>query len=196
MAKVKGPLFSLSASGKLADTLVYMTWKGIQDVRKWLIPANPQTENQQQQRGYMTSAVAYWHSVLFSANDRIAWNLYATVAGRPMSGFNRFVKNVLDMLRLEKTYVNLTGFGFTPTDETITVSLIAEAQGKTIWVRYGTSKTAMIYTTVMVDDTDGTYSLEIGGLNNDVLYYFQCYVTLPEEENKNITGIGEGTPAA
>ncbi len=50
MAKVTGPLFSLSASGQIAKTLVFMKWKGIADVRKYVIPANPNTAAQQAQR--------------------------------------------------------------------------------------------------------------------------------------------------
>lgn len=43
MAKVYGPLHSDSASGKLANSLVFFGWKGLNVVRKYLIPANPQT---------------------------------------------------------------------------------------------------------------------------------------------------------
>ena len=37
---------SMTASGKLADTVVYFSWKGISVVRQWLIPANPQSADQ------------------------------------------------------------------------------------------------------------------------------------------------------
>lgn len=46
MAKVSGPLFSLSASGKIGDAIVYFGWKGINTVRQWLVPANPESEGQ------------------------------------------------------------------------------------------------------------------------------------------------------
>ena len=46
MAKVTGPLMSMTASGKLADTIVFFSWKGIATVRQWLIPANPQSADQ------------------------------------------------------------------------------------------------------------------------------------------------------
>lgn len=46
MAKVSGPLYSMSASGKLADAMVYFGWKGINVVRQWLKPANPMSANQ------------------------------------------------------------------------------------------------------------------------------------------------------
>jgi len=46
MAKVTGPLYSMSASGKIADAMVYFGWKGLNVVREWLKPANPQTADQ------------------------------------------------------------------------------------------------------------------------------------------------------
>lgn len=50
MAKTTGPLFSVSASGKLANSVVYFTWKGVNVVRQWLKPANPQVAAQGDQR--------------------------------------------------------------------------------------------------------------------------------------------------
>jgi len=46
MAKVTGPLMSMSASGTLGKALVYFGWKGINVVREWLKPGNPKTADQ------------------------------------------------------------------------------------------------------------------------------------------------------
>jgi len=46
MAKVISPLFSFEASGKIADSMVFFTWKGRNVVRKWTIPTNPMSEDQ------------------------------------------------------------------------------------------------------------------------------------------------------
>ncbi|GBE27447.1 hypothetical protein BMS3Bbin03_01372 [bacterium BMS3Bbin03] len=35
MSKVKGPLLSISASGKIADSIVFGKWKGIQCARAY-----------------------------------------------------------------------------------------------------------------------------------------------------------------
>ena len=96
MAKVTGPLFSLSASGQIAKTLVFMKWKGIADVRKYVIPANPNTAAQQTQRAFITAALAMWHVTDWVAADLTAWNLHATTLGKVMSGFNSFVKLFVD----------------------------------------------------------------------------------------------------
>lgn len=50
MAKVTAPLMSMSASGKIADAIVFFTWKGRNVVRQWLTPANPQSTSQGDQR--------------------------------------------------------------------------------------------------------------------------------------------------
>lgn len=50
MAKVTGPLMSMSASGKLANSLVFFAWKGNNVVREYLKPANPRSSAQGDQR--------------------------------------------------------------------------------------------------------------------------------------------------
>jgi len=50
MAKVTGPLMFMSASGKIADALVFAAWKGVSYVRQFVIPTNPQSEGQGDQR--------------------------------------------------------------------------------------------------------------------------------------------------
>jgi hypothetical protein len=46
MAKVTGPLFSMSASGKIANSMVFFGWKGLNVVRQWVIPANKMSADQ------------------------------------------------------------------------------------------------------------------------------------------------------
>ncbi|GAI59148.1 unnamed protein product [marine sediment metagenome] len=104
MAKVKGPLFSLGASGKLADSLVYMNWKGIDDVRQYVIPANPKTADQQTQRGYFTTAVGQWHTDGFTIEDVKAWNLLALALKEALSGFNVYVRLKVNSLIAELTW--------------------------------------------------------------------------------------------
>jgi hypothetical protein len=50
MAKAQGPLFSISASGTLAKSMVFAGWKGINVVRQWVKPANPMKDTQGDQR--------------------------------------------------------------------------------------------------------------------------------------------------
>jgi hypothetical protein len=46
MAKVTGPLYSMGASGKLGNALVFFPWKGLNVVREWLVPTNKESSGQ------------------------------------------------------------------------------------------------------------------------------------------------------
>ena len=50
MAKVTGPLYSMSASGKIANAMVFFPWKGLNVVREWLIPVNKESAAQGNRR--------------------------------------------------------------------------------------------------------------------------------------------------
>src|SRR3972149_639905 len=97
MAKLKAPLLSFGASGKLADTLVYFPWKGLAVVRSYVIPANPNSAGQQTQRGILTESVASWHALGLDDDDVTAWNRYAASRPTPQSGFNAFAKDFVDL---------------------------------------------------------------------------------------------------
>ena len=56
MAKVTGPLFSLSASGKIGDIMVHFGWKGRNVVRQWLKPTNPRDQQQKEVRQALAAA--------------------------------------------------------------------------------------------------------------------------------------------
>jgi len=145
MAKVTGPLFSLSASGQIAKTLVFMKWKGIDDVRKYVIPANPNTAAQQAQRAFITAALAMWHVTDWIAADLTAWNLLATTLGKVMSGFNAFVKLFVDANVAGKTYASCSNYAPTPADTTASIEFDTTLTGVLeATLKYGVSKTAMV----------------------------------------------------
>lgn len=93
MARITGPLLSLSASGKIADVLVASTWKGIPVMRQYVKPSNPQTEGQVAQRDCMSACVSAWRNYFTNATGRTAWNRLALLLADTMSGFNAFVRN-------------------------------------------------------------------------------------------------------
>jgi len=53
MCKVTGPMHSDGASGQFGKAIVFAGWKGIQYVRKYVIPSNPQSEGQGDNRVIM-----------------------------------------------------------------------------------------------------------------------------------------------
>ena len=96
MAKLTGPLLSLSASGQFAKTMVYATWKGIKYARQYVIPQNPNTSAQQVARGYFSTAVAAYTGAI--SGTKTAWTNYASQNGMAESGFNLFVGKYCDFL--------------------------------------------------------------------------------------------------
>lgn len=46
MAKVTGPLYSMSASGTIGKAITFSGWKGVSYVRQWVTPANPMNPDQ------------------------------------------------------------------------------------------------------------------------------------------------------
>ena len=171
MAKVKGPLFSLGASGQIAKTLVYMTWKGIDDVREYVIPANPNTAGQQTQRGYFSAAVEAWHTDGYTALDVAAWNLYALAQKVAASGFNMFTKlRVLADVAVH-AWVTLTAVAIssiTAVGASVVVDVASDQTGK---LYIGTSKTSMFTEFSGAFDTDH-YTFTLNGLSELTTYYF------------------------
>ncbi len=111
MARVKGPLFSLEASGSVSKTIVYSQWKGRNYVREHTIPLNPQTAAQVNVRTAMTLLVAAWQ-----AEDpayQTTWGEYGKQFN--LSGFNSYVSRGMDAYMLQHgsailpTGVSVTG---------------------------------------------------------------------------------------
>ncbi|MBA7521987.1 hypothetical protein ES705_14099 [subsurface metagenome] len=103
MAKLKGPLMSLGASGQLAKTLVYFPWKGLAVVREYVIPSNPKTALQLSQRGHLTNSVDLIHAAMADATnplvslDQVAYAALAAAKGRIITWFNQAVKLCIDV---------------------------------------------------------------------------------------------------
>jgi len=97
MARVRTPLLSFGARGKLANTLVFFPWKGIDAVREYVVPTNPKTAAQTAHRAIVTSVVSAWRNYFTNAVGRAAWDRSATQDSRPLSGFNLFSSNAIKL---------------------------------------------------------------------------------------------------
>lgn len=95
MAKVTGPLLSIGARGSIAATQVYSSWKGIDYVRQYVIPANPNTAAQQTTRGVFKEASDLW--LRAPTLIRAPWDRNAV--GRPYTGRNKFIGSYIGALR-------------------------------------------------------------------------------------------------
>ena len=104
MAKPTAPLLSFGAEGTLAKTMVFSKWKGRPYVRRYVIPANPNTTAQQSTRDAFRTANSFWKSAptLFVA----PWTRFAT--GQVLTNRNAFVGRFVKDLRGLATMATIT----------------------------------------------------------------------------------------
>ena len=64
MAKVTGPLMSMEASGTIGDALTFSRWVGRPYVRRYTVPSNPQTLDQETHRNRFSAigTITTWAS--------------------------------------------------------------------------------------------------------------------------------------
>ncbi len=156
MAKVNAPLFSFNAAGKLANSLVYFGWKGLDVVRSYVVPANPKTAGQVTQRGYFTAAVAAIHAALalaanmLDAADKAAYSVLASTRATPRTWFNEIVKLWADVEVAGNTPVIYTDGTISDAahDSFDCILYLSEETGSTLAAGkfyFGTSKSALIH---------------------------------------------------
>lgn len=87
MAKLGGPLMSMSASGTVGNIITFATWKGRPYVRTRVIPSNPKSAAQLGVRAMMTFLSQQWAGL--STANKATWDVAADA--RKVSPFNAFV---------------------------------------------------------------------------------------------------------
>lgn len=206
MAKLKAPLMSLGASGKLAGALVYFGWKGLDVVRQYVIPANPKTTAQNTQRGYLTEVVAAIHTLEalaaqpLAAADQAAYALWGAIFSTPRTWFNQACRQSIKQRVAAKRGALYRGGVMTPTSGQIAVSLyftkVSGANDITAGTfYYGTSKSALINSiaaTVAADHLTAT----ITPLLNGTKYYIQFRPSTHADYVGAYSGIYYATPHA
>lgn len=172
MAKLKAPLLSFGARGKIAGSLVYFPWKGIDCVREYVVPANPRSTQQIIQRTHFEDAVDAWHANNYTDADRIAWNQYAGILAQIMSGFNAMMRLAIAMLRDSVAWEVMSDIQVdTPTVNGFDVNVENGVAGRTLQARIGTSRTHFPVAEALADDSDDTYSLTWAAGQADTDYY-------------------------
>ncbi|SFM05094.1 hypothetical protein [Halanaerobium salsuginis] len=186
MAKVTGPLFSLDASGKFADSLVFAKWKGINTVRQYAHPTNANTAKQQAVRKAFTAASALYQSLL--GTDKDAWKVRAS--GQPMSGYNVFMGIAVQILTQMRAFTLLNNVAIDNiTSSSAQIKLTANEDGQAT-IYYGT--TAGSYTNSIDVDLvqDSEISAALNDLESATNYYFrivQNAIVLAAPENLAVT---------
>lgn len=95
MAKVTAPLLSFGASGTIAGIQTYSRWRGIPYARQRVIPANPNSPDQQLTRNSFKWLNGFWK--LMSADGQAPWQAFA--AGQPLTGRNALISKNNSALR-------------------------------------------------------------------------------------------------
>jgi hypothetical protein len=101
MAKVRGPLYSISASGVIADAMVFASWKGLPWVRKQFTPQNPKTDDQKAIRLIFSQAVRKWQDQ--TVENKADWETAVGKIGKTESGFNFFMSEYITSMRKGQT---------------------------------------------------------------------------------------------
>lgn len=187
MAKVNAPLLSMSASGSIGNTLTFFGWKGLNAVRTWVKPANPNSAAQATQRGYMTLTVATIHVAQATATSPIgpldvaAYALDASTEATPRTWFNQVCAQCVTALKASKQIAVFRGATVTPAASSIVVAMKWSKTGANDITAgnyiYGTTKTGMIHTVAAVVAAS-TATGTIVGLTTGVKYYAQFIATV------------------
>ncbi|GAH79058.1 unnamed protein product, partial [marine sediment metagenome] len=189
-------------SQQLGKALVYFPWKGLNVVREYVIPSNPQTTAQNTQRGYVTAAVAAIHAAQgrttggLAAIDVQAYALWASVVQAATTWFNQAVKNWLDQKVAGKIPVIFRDMAALPKAGGLNVKGDMTEESSTVVsgaLYYGTSKTALVNSKACAKvQLQGT--MPIDGLTAGVKYYVQYRCTGPAGFIGSNSGIYYGRP--
>lgn len=102
MAKVKGPLLSLGATGQIGKSVVFANWRGVPYARQHVVPANPRTTAQTLTRNVFQYADDQYKRMLTLA--QAVWE--AVAKGKAFTARNAFIKNYVRNLRAESDFTD------------------------------------------------------------------------------------------
>jgi len=98
MAKTRASLLSTNATGSLANTLTWQTWRGRNYARKKPIPAQPRTAAQQHPRMMFQTLVTAWKQL--SSAQRATWQTHPTAPAT--SPYHAYVRTGLQRWALHR----------------------------------------------------------------------------------------------
>lgn len=180
MARTIAPLLSFGASGAIAKTQVYSSWKGRPYARRYVIPSNPNSVDQQETRNTFRWLNNVWK--FMPAGAVAAWQLYGQ--NNRFTDRNGFIKINLSDLREEATLANFifspaaggglvaAGISVTPGATQLAVTLTAPTlpTGWTITkaiaaaVRQQDPQSGVLYTVFTAEDAATPFVPTITGL--------------------------------
>ena len=191
---------SLGASQQLGKALVFFGWKGLDCVREYVIPANPRTDGQVTQRGYLTAAVSRIHAAQgratnpLDADDVQAYALWASVVQAATTWFNQAVKHLVNQQIDGNGYPLFYDGSATPGVGEVVLQWYAHLDAPDdATIFYGTSKTALINSEA-ASIVGSSISKTISGLTAGTKYYFQLRANTGDPSEGARSGIYYATP--
>lgn len=186
MSRLTAPLLSFGASGQIAKTQVYSVWKGRQYARRYVVPANPNSLDQQETRNTFSWLNNVWKYMPATAID--AWNAYADASR--FTNRNGWIKVNLSNLRSETDLTNLVfspsaagglaaaGISCAATAGGIDVTLTAPslptgwtiAKGIAAAIRQQDPQTGTLYPVAAGEDATSAYVIQLTGLTAGQVY--------------------------
>lgn len=193
MSRITAPLLSFGASGQIAKTQVYSTWKGRPYVRRYAIPSNPRTTDQTLTRDTFKWLNAVWRFMPSTAVS--AWTAYGNASR--FTNRNGFIKANLSNLRSASA---LTDFVFSPAAagglavgaavatagaNQISVAITAPslptgwtvASAVAACIRNQDPQTGVLYNVTAVEDVSSPYVCVLTGLTTGQLYQVGAWMT-------------------
>lgn len=95
MAKTTAPLLGFGAAGQIGKTQVYAKWKGRGYARRYIVPANPNSAQQQETRGAFAWLMEMWKRA--AAEFQAPWTAFAK--GQVLTNRNALAKFNVSSLR-------------------------------------------------------------------------------------------------
>jgi hypothetical protein len=176
----------MEGSGKLGKTIIYSKNKGIKTAKGYKVPYNPDSDDQKDQRGFMANAVLAWKTDGYTVLDIEAWNLFASIQKKNLSGYNMFLRERINAEKNEKAWTVLTNCiieDVTGVGCKVYVDVIGFMAHR---LYLGTSKLSMLKEFEGTFE-EGHYKFSVAGLENLKRYYF--YVKYPWADDVSRTGI-------
>lgn len=204
MPRTTAPLLSFDARGQIGSSLVYASWKGRSYARRYVIPANPNTTDQQEVRNTFAWLNNVWR--MMPANILDGWIAYAD-ANR-FTDRNGFIKVNNSPLQGQADLTNFLfspsarggpvggAFTITPGNDQVQLQLAAPTlptgwtivQANFAAIRQQDPQSGTLYTVSSAVDTTAAYDVTITGLASAQTYVVGAWFTYLKPDGTNAYG--------
>jgi hypothetical protein len=204
MPVTTAPLLSFDARGQIGKAIVYSSWKGRSYARRHVIPANPNSADQQETRNTFSWLNNVWR--MMPADIIAGWDAYAD--SNRFTNRNGFIKINLSALRSEADLTNFIfspsakggpvggTFTITPGNDQVQLALAAPTlpagwtivQANFAAIRQQDPQSGELYVVSSAVDATSAYDVTITGLASAVTYVVGAWFTFLKPDGTNAYG--------